>query len=213
MAQDPQARITALEAELQRVRAEADAERERCERRLKLAQSALPQRRDPRTATQNIAAQQELEGLRGALRERDRVVKELTEQVRSLEDQLEDGYHRMDALRRQLDQRDEDVAEARRQAERAAPKASSPPPRVPRQPSQPAPEPPPAPVPPPVAAERADALTFVIGVLVGALLACAVAVGLWWTGSWPAPPAAAVRGEPAGAQGHIAASRWQRHGG
>ncbi|MBK1630870.1 hypothetical protein CKO31_08960 [Thiohalocapsa halophila] len=213
MAQDPQARITALEAELQRVRAEADAERERFERRLKLAQSALPERRDPRTVTQNVAAHQEIEGLRGALRERDRVVKELTGQVRSLEDQLEDGYHQMDALRRQLDQRDEDLAEARRQAARAAPKPASLPPRVSRQPAQPAPVPSPAPVPPPAAAERADALTFVIGVLVGALLTCALAVGLWWTGSWPAPPAAAARGEPTGAQGLIAASGRQLHGG
>jgi hypothetical protein len=69
MAQVPQARITALQAELQRVPAEADAQRER-----------------------------------------DRVVKERTAQVRSLEDQSEDGYHQMDAVRRQHGQRDDELA-------------------------------------------------------------------------------------------------------
>lgn len=213
MAQDPAARIAALEAELERVRAEAETERERFERRLKLAQSALPERRDPRTVTQNIAAQQEIEALRGALRERDRVVKELTEQVRSLEDQLEDSYRQTDAVRRELGQRDQALAEARRQAELAARRAASPPSPVQQvsvqQPATAQVPEPPAPMP----AERVDAVTFVVGVLVGGLLACALAVGLWWTGHWPAAPEVAALGDPAGAVGARVAGLPWRHGG
>lgn len=182
MEQDPEARIAALEAELARVRAEAEAEAERFERRLKLAQSALPERRDPRTVTQNIAAQQEIEALRGALRERDRVVKELTAQVRSLEDQLEDQYQKMDAVHRTLRQRDAELTEARRQAELASRRSAgpAPPPRMqPVMAQQP---------PPPPSEERADAVTFIVGLFVGVLLACAIAVGLWWSGNWPAAP-------------------------
>ncbi|MCG6939623.1 MAG: hypothetical protein LJE69_00020 [Thiohalocapsa sp.] len=183
MEQDAAARITALEAELASVRAEAEAERERFDRRLKLAQSALPERRDPRTVTQNIAAQQEIDALRGALRERDRVVKELTQQVRSLEDQLEDSYRQMDAVRRQLGQREQELVEARRQAEIASRRAATPPP-APPPPSRLQQRPPPR----PPSQERMDAVTFAIGLFVGALLACAVAVSLWWTGHWPAAP-------------------------
>lgn len=181
MERDPTTRIAALEAELASARAEAAAERERFDRRLKLAQSALPERRDPRTVTQNIAAQQEIDALRGALRERDRVVKELTEQVRGLEDQLEDHYRRFDEVQRQLRQRDVELEEAQRQAELASRRAAStapPPPRIK--------EPPPPPAPPPP--EKADAMAFVMGLLVGVLLACAAAVGFWWTGNLPAPP-------------------------
>ncbi|WP_058555470.1 hypothetical protein [Thiohalocapsa sp. ML1] len=186
MERDAAARIVALEAELASVRAEAEAERERFDRRLRLAQSALPERRDPRTVTQNIAAQQEFDVLRGALRERDRVVKELTEQVRALEDQLEDQYRRFDELRRRLEQREVELEDARRQAEltsRRVERAAPPPPRV--EPTSHAPPPPPPPPPP----EKADAVAFGIGMLVGALLAVAAAVGLWWTGHLPPPPA------------------------
>jgi small-conductance mechanosensitive channel len=182
MEQDPEARIAALEAELARVRAEAGAEAERFERRLKLAQSALPERRDPRTVIQNIAAQQEIEALRGALRERDRVVKELTAQVRSLEDQLEDQYRQMDAVHRSLRQRDAELTEARRQAELASRRSAGPAPLPRVQPvmaQQPS---------PPPSEERTDAVTFIVGLFVGVLLACAIAVGLWWTGNWPAAP-------------------------
>jgi TolA-binding protein len=180
---DSAARIVALEAELASVRAEAEAERERFDRRLRLAQSALPERRDPRTVTQNIAAQQEIDALRGALRERDRVVKELTEQVRALEDQLEDHYRRFDELRRRLEQREVELQDVRRQAElasRRVDRSAPPPPRI--RPAVHAPPPPPPP-------EKADAVAFGIGMLVGALLAVAAAVGLWWTGHLPPPPA------------------------
>jgi TolA-binding protein len=206
---DPTARIAALEAELAGVRAEAATERERFERRLKLAQSALPERRDPRTVTQNIAAQQEIEALRGALRERDRVVKELTEQVRGLEDQLEDHYRRFDELRRRVEQREAELEDARRQSQLAARRvdraAPAPPPRP-----QPSLRPPPPPPPP----EKADAVALIIGLVVGALLAAPAAVGLWWTGNLPPPPTfgagpsagerpAQVAAAPPGPQQHV----------
>jgi hypothetical protein len=194
MEQDPAARIAALEAELARVRAEAEAEAERFERRLKLAQTALPERRDPRTVTQNIAAQQEIEALRGALRERDRVVKELTAQVRSLEDQLEDQYRQMDAAHRTLRQRDAELIEARRQAELTSRRSADPAP-PPRAQPLPVRQPPP---PPPPSEERTDAVTFVVGLFVGVLLACAIAVGLWWSGNWPAAPTASGGPDTAG---------------
>jgi TolA-binding protein len=178
----PAARIAALEAELARVRAAAEAERERFDRRLKLARNALPERRDPRTVTQSIAAQQEIEALRDALRERDRVVKELTEQVQGLEDQLEDQYQRHDELRRRLDQRGAELAEAQRRAERAARRAAAIQPQAPRVVE---PEPPP---PPPVPAQS-DAMVFVVGLIVGILVAGAAGASLWWTGNWPAAPA------------------------
>jgi hypothetical protein len=205
MEPDPAARIAALEAELARARAEAEVERERLERRLKLAQTALPERRDPRTVTQNIAAQQEIDALRGALRERDRIVKELTAQVRRLEDDLEDHYRRADVMRRQLSQREDELAEARGQAEAAARRAASiqaPPPQRIQQP-KPLPAPPSSP-------ERADAVTFVVGVFVGILLACAVGVGLWWTGRWPVAPDAAAFGKSV-ARAPALAAAWPVH--
>ena len=203
MERDPAARIAALELELAGARAEAEAERERFERRLKLAQNALPERRDPRTVAQNIAAQQEIDALRSALRERDRVVTELNGQVRKLEDQLEDSYRHMDALRRQLAQRDEALAEAQQQAQAASRRAASPaptpvaaPPRRIRPP-----EPPLAPAKSSPRPEPVDAITFVIGLFVGTLLACAVAVGLWWTGHWPVAPG--VAGSSMSAEGAL----------
>jgi TolA-binding protein len=210
MEQDPAARIAALETELTQARADAAAEAERFERRLRLAQNALPERRDPRTVTQNIAAQQEIDALRGALRERDRVVKELTQQVRKLEDQLEDQYRQFDVVRRKLGQRDDELAEARRQAQLAASRAAEPAqtPRArapePRQPSRQPPSPP--------SPARVDAVTFVAGLFVGMLLACALGVGLWWTGNWPAAPA--LSGDPAAgawAQALAGVSSWSCH--
>jgi hypothetical protein len=94
--------------------ADAELEPEQFERRLKLAQTALPKRPDPRTVAMNIAAQQEIDALRGALRERDRIGKELTEHVCGLEDRLEDDYRRSDEIERQLKQCKEELDDARR---------------------------------------------------------------------------------------------------
>lgn len=51
----------------------------------------------------DLAIQQENEGLRLALREQERIVEELTNECRRLEDRLEDRYQDIDALRRELD--------------------------------------------------------------------------------------------------------------
>jgi septal ring factor EnvC (AmiA/AmiB activator) len=205
MEQDPLQRIAALEAELTQVRAEGVAEREQLERQLRLAKSALPEHRDPRTVTQNIAAQQDLESLRSALRERDRIVKQLTEQVRGLEDQLEDHYRHTDDLRRQLEERGGELEEVRKQAALAARRAAKarPPPQV--QQAQPAARSSRQPVAAPkqTAQNRGGrALMFAFGMLVGAALAAASAVGLWWTGNLPSAPAelAARAAEPLPAQ-------------
>ena len=108
----------ALRAELAQVRAQAEAERQRLEHELKLARSAQPSQRDPITVTQNVAGQQEIQALRNTLREKDRVIEQLTTQCRDLEDQLEDNFQQLDALRLRVQQRelDLDQAQARRRS-------------------------------------------------------------------------------------------------
>jgi len=180
----------ALRAELAQVRAEAEAERQRLERELKLARSPQPSQRDPVTVTQNIAGQQEIQALRNTLREKDRVIEQLTRQCRDLEDQLEDNFQQLDALRLRVQQRELelDQAQARRRS------AQQPHARAPARdvPAQHRPEPParPALMPTPLPApsdHRGAAPSAFIGVLIGTLLSVGTAAGLWWSGHWPAP--------------------------
>jgi formylglycine-generating enzyme required for sulfatase activity len=62
--------------------------------------------RQANAVTADLAVQQENEGLRLALREQERIVEQLTNECRRLEDRLEDRYQDIDALRRELDHRD-----------------------------------------------------------------------------------------------------------
>jgi chromosome segregation ATPase len=126
----------ALRAELAQVRAEAEAERQRLEHELKLARSALPSPRDPIKVTQDVAGRQEIQALRNTLREKDRVIEQLTTQCRDLEDQLEDNFQQIDALRLRIQKRELDQARAQegrrsvqqphpRDPARAAPKTTA----------------------------------------------------------------------------------------
>ncbi|EIC21557.1 SUMF1/EgtB/PvdO family nonheme iron enzyme [Thiorhodovibrio frisius] len=62
-----------------------------------------PAQRNISAVAADLAIQQENEGLRLALREQERIVEELTNECRRLEDRLEDRYQDIDALRRELD--------------------------------------------------------------------------------------------------------------
>ena len=180
----------ALRAELAHVRAQAEAQKQRLERELKLARSAQPSQRDPVIVTQNVAGRQEIQALRNTLREKDRVIEQLTTQCRDLEDQLEDNFQQLDALRLRVQQRELELDQAqarRRSAQR--PRARAPARDVPAQ-DRPEPLARPAsmPTPPPApSGHRGSAPSAFIGLLIGTLLSVGTAAGLWWSGHWPAP--------------------------
>lgn len=218
-AANPSARIAALEATLKQARADAELEREQFERRLKVAQTAQPKRPDPRTVAMNIAAQQEIDALRGAMRERDRIVKELTEQVCGPEDRLEDDCRHSDEIERQLKRREEELDDAQREPGLAvrrveslraaaetpaadasvAPLAPDPaaarPARAHRQHQQVRPHGEPR--------RRAGSSRFVpgllVGLLTGLLLADSAAGTLWRTGNLPEHRTTALASTPAAA--------------
>ena len=182
----------ALRAELAQVRAQAETERQRLELELKQARSALPSPRDPVTVTQNVAGQQEIQALRNTLREKDRVIEQLTTQCRDLEDQLEDNFQQLDALRLRVQQRELDQAQARRRSKQqsharqiARDSSAQPPPGPPAEPparTASIPTPPRSPAP---SDHRSPASPAVIGLLLGTALSIATATGLWWSGHWP----------------------------
>ena len=202
-----------LRAELARAKAEARTQQERLERDLRLARNALPTQRDPSTVAQNIAVQQQTQALRSTLREKDRLIEQLTKQCRGLEDQLEDHFQELDALRLQVEERELVLAEARRRPGSPPAPASESQPESPwadsaESSSRAAPDWASTPdgadlaqlilgageaKPPPIQPQRKSggALAFFIGLLVGLLIAAGIGGGLWWSGHWPParPPA------------------------
>lgn len=112
---DRSADIAALRAELATVKAEADAQRDNFEHELMLARASPPAQRDTNTVTQGVVVQQETQALRSTLREKERLIEKLTEQCRGLEDQLEDHFQELDALRLQVEKRERELNEALRQ--------------------------------------------------------------------------------------------------
>ncbi len=136
-------------------------------------------KRDAALATADLAIQQENEGLRLALREQERIVEQLTNECRRLEDRLEDRYQDIDTLRRQL----ETQARALKDAEHRTTPAEGEDLAV-------APAmfdaPPTNFINPP---KRGPGL--VIGVGIGVILGAASVGGAWWLGVLPAPLPAA----------------------
>ena len=193
--EDPAApdEAAALRAELSRVRATAEAERRALEYELKLARSAVPTQHDPAAATQSIAGQQEIQALRNTLREKDRVIQKLTTQCSSLEDQLEDNFQQLDALRLRAKRRELQQAEATRRLEQ---KPRTPEPAKPTAVGRGA-------IAPPLPLRVLSGL--IPGLVLGTTLTGATAAGLWWSGHWPAPrmPASAATASEAGAPAEL----------
>ena len=177
--------VAELRAELAQVRARAEAEQRRLEQALELARGAPPSLRDPATVTQDVAGRQEIEALRNMLREKDRVIEQLTRQCRDLEDQLEDNFQQLDALRLRVQQRHADQTQR--------PRRASPPPPVPTAtrratvppPLEPAARPTPSSAIPPPARGHPRAPGLLIGLLLGTLISLATTAGVWWSGHWP----------------------------
>lgn len=112
-------RIAALEAKLARERMEAADRIGRLERQLTQARMALPTARDAGAVADNLAVQQQVDALRLALREKDRVIEGLNGTIRGLEDRLEDHYRELDALVLKLTQHDRQRIDAEDRAARA----------------------------------------------------------------------------------------------
>jgi formylglycine-generating enzyme required for sulfatase activity len=77
--------------------------------------------RDISAVAADLAIQQENEGLRLALREQERIVEELTNECRRLEDRLEDRYQDIDALRRELDRGERALKQAEERSSQLTP--------------------------------------------------------------------------------------------
>lgn len=138
----------------------------------------LPQR-DIRSVAADLAIQQENEGLRLALREQERIVEELTNECRRLEDRLEDRYQDIDALRRELDRGERDKKKTQDSASELASDLSA---------VAAGASPDDKKTPGKEASGRASAasdgqrglLGFASGLIAGLVLAAAVVGALWW---------------------------------
>lgn len=116
----------------------------------------------------DLAIQQENEGLRLALREQERIVEELTNECRRLEDRLEDRYQDIDALRRELDRGERALKQAEERSSQwvaDAPRTSASTEAVAAAPKSPR-----------------RSLGFGLGLLAGLALAGIAVAGLWWAG-------------------------------
>ncbi len=156
--------VAALRIQLELVQNQAAEEIGQLQRRLQ-EYDAAPVERDAGSVAHNLAAQQELEALRRALREKERIADQLTIQCHALEDQLEDHYQRVDALRRELRIKETERREAEARAQPGVGARA----RMPWPPSS----------------ARRDAGRFAAGLLVGLLLAVGAGAALRWAGHWP----------------------------
>lgn len=104
-------RIAALESTLKKERASAADEIGRLKRQLSQARDVLPATRDAAAVADNLAVQQQIDALRLALREKDKVIEGLNVTIRGLEDRLEDHYRELDTLVLKLNQHDRRRAE------------------------------------------------------------------------------------------------------
>lgn len=110
-------RVQALKAELAEVRAEHDRELEKLRREL-AAKGVVSSNRDADSVAENLAVQQELDTLHRALREKDRTLDDLTRECRRLEDALEDRHLDFDALRNEIDRKDQSLLAAQERVAR-----------------------------------------------------------------------------------------------
>lgn len=136
--------------------------------------------RDVSAVAADLAIQQENEGLRLALREQERIVEELTNECRRLEDRLEDRYQDIDALRRELDRGERERKQAEERSSQIVDDSAKPASGMPSAAStatakdtKKAES---------VAAGKGSALGFGAGVVSGLLLAGAAVGGLWLAG-------------------------------
>ncbi|MGA7983289.1 MAG: Sulphatase-modifying factor protein, partial [Chromatiaceae bacterium] len=92
-----------LRDQLARVRAEAEDELEHLRRDLAAVRELAHPQRDVDKATEDVALWQELDTLRKALGEKDRLVDVTAAQCRRLEDELEDHHQAYDGLKQNLE--------------------------------------------------------------------------------------------------------------
>ena len=107
-----------LRAEIDRLRTRHERELERLHDELEgLRQQGDPDR-DADTVTDSLALQQEVDTLRHALREKDRMVDYTSGQCRRLEDELEDQSLSYEVLKQDLERKETSLAAAREQMAR-----------------------------------------------------------------------------------------------
>lgn len=105
--------VQSLRDQLARLRAEAEEELAHLRHDLAAVRGLAHPERDVDKATEDIARRQELDTLRKALREKERVVDITAAQCRRLEDELEDHHRAYDGLKQNLEQNRLLLAEAR----------------------------------------------------------------------------------------------------
>lgn len=210
---EPNAEVHALRAELDRSRTQYEHDIKELRKQM-LSMQALPAERDEGTVAANLVAQHELDALHRALREREERVETLTQQVRDLEDQVEERYQNIDKLRRELmvstraqEQAEKRAAVAERRLAEGIPgsvpvaEAQSEPAPLAEPTPEPAPEPPPPPA--PVAESPRPRRPFG-AFLLGMLGAGCAAGALWLSDSMP--PAQTVIANAAGLLGPVIAA-------
>jgi formylglycine-generating enzyme required for sulfatase activity len=105
--------VQSLRDQLARVRAEAEEELAHLRGDLAAVRELAHPERDVDKATEDIALWQEVDTLRKALREKERLVDATAAQCRRLEDELEDHHQAYDGLKQDLEQNKLLLAEAR----------------------------------------------------------------------------------------------------
>jgi formylglycine-generating enzyme required for sulfatase activity len=102
-----------LREQLARVRAEAEEELESLRRDLVAVRELAHPARDVDRATEDVAVWQEVDSLRKALREKERLIDSTAAQCRRLEDELEDHHQAYDGLKQNLERNKLLLAETR----------------------------------------------------------------------------------------------------
>jgi len=105
--------VQSLRDQLARVRAEAEEELAHLRGDLAMVRELAHPERDVDKATEDIALWQEVDTLRKALREKERLVEVTAAQCRRLEDELEDHHQAYDGLKQDLEQHQRLLGEAR----------------------------------------------------------------------------------------------------
>lgn len=114
----PRADPAKLRAELMRVREEAGRALAQLRGELDALRSSRDSMRDVDSVAEQMALQQELDTIRHALQEKERLLDTTAAQCRRLEDELEDQHRAYDGLKQDLDRKKLSLMAAREQAER-----------------------------------------------------------------------------------------------
>lgn len=109
-----------LRAELLRVREEAGQALLKLRGELDALRASHDSMRDVDTVMEQVALQQELDTIRHALQEKERLVDNTAAQCRRLEDELEDQHLAYDGLKQDLERKKLSLVAAREQAERVS---------------------------------------------------------------------------------------------